>query len=254
MADMTLVDSQPMYVSSDLLSNEILQKNSEDLSQIPLPRFARGSKDLPERQLQSSQHHHYPVLQQELLKLEQQQILRMKLQQRQMLFQQVQELQGQMLSQPYQTQGVGCDNGGYPMASSPYLESPEASMGSWYESQIQETWIKPKVKAAKGVSTKTRASNHVPNKYVPGVGVDGEKDTQQKILKLPKANLNKTDDKNKGVSTAGMIWIGFDRIWRPSLQGPKILSRTTNDKQVICHSSFRKAVTRKSKRPPIKKS
>ncbi len=85
-------------------------------------------------------------------------------------------------------------------------------MGSWYASQIQETWIKPKVKAAKGVSTKTRASNHVPNKYVPGVGVDGEKDTQQKILKLPKANLNKTDDKNKGVSTAGMIWIGFDRI------------------------------------------
>ncbi len=71
MADMTLVDSQPMYVSSDLLSDEICQK-SEDLSQIPLPRFEPRSKYLPERQWQSSQHHHYAVLQQELFKLEQQ--------------------------------------------------------------------------------------------------------------------------------------------------------------------------------------
>ena len=227
MADMTLVDSQPMYVSSDLLSDEICQK-SEDLSQVPLPRFARGSKDLPERQWQSSQHHHYAVLQQELFKLEQQQVLWMKLQQRQMLFQQVQELQGQMLSQPYQT-GVGRDNGGYPMASSPYLESPlQASMGSWCGNQMQESWSKPKVKAPKGVSTKTRASNHVPNHvHVPGVGADGEKDTHQKILKLPKANLNKTDDKNKGVSTAGMIWIGFEG---PRCKGPRSFpaQQTTN--------------------------
>ena len=231
MADMTLVDSQPMYVSSDLLSDEIRQK-SEDLSQIPLPRFMRGPKDLPERQLQSSQRHHYPVLQQELSKLEQQQILWMKLQQRQWLSQEVQELQWQMLSQHYQTQGVGRDmrdNGGYPMASSPYLESPlQASMGSWYENQMQESWSKPKVKAPKGVSTKTRASNHVPNhvKNVPGVGADGEKD-QQKILKLPKANLNKTDDKNKGVSTAGMIFIGFEG---PRCKGPRSFpaQETTN--------------------------
>ena len=223
-ADMT----QRMYVSSDLLSDEILQK-SEDLSQIPLPRFMRGPKDLPERQLQSSQRHHCPVVLQELLKLEQQQILLMKLQQRQWLSQQVQELQWQMLSQHYQTQGVGCDNGGYPMASSPYLESPlQALMGSWCENQMQESWSKPKVKAPKGVSTKTRASNHVPNHvHVPGVGADGEKDTQQKILKLPKANLNKTDDKNKGVSTAGMIWIGFEG---PHCKGPRSFpaQKTTN--------------------------
>ena len=235
MADMTLVDSQPMYVSSDLLSDDEICQKSEDLSQIPLPRFVRGPKDLPERQLQSSQSHHYPVLQQELFKLEQQQILWMKWQQRQMLFQQVQELQGQMLSQHYQTQGVGRDmrdNGGYPMASSPYwyLESPlQASMGSWYGNQMQESWSKPKVKAPKGVSTKTRASNHVPNhvKNVPGVGADDGKDTHQKIVKLPKANLNKTDDKNKGVSTAGMIWIGFDG---PRCKGPRSFpaQQTTN--------------------------
>eukprot|EP00434_Breviolum_minutum_P017500 symbB.v1.2.015445.t2/scaffold1114.1/size137040/3 len=167
---------------------------SEALSQLPLPRFAcsGGSEDVrPDPNSQSSQHP--SVLQQELLKLEQQQILWMKLQLRQKLAQRVQELQGQLLLQ----QGVGHDNGGYPMASSPYLESPvQASMGSWSEIQMEnETWSKPKVKVSKAAKT--------PKPKVRGAQAE---DTQNQ---LPKANLNKTDDKNTGGSTAGMVFPSF---------------------------------------------
>ena len=227
MADMTLVEgNQPMYVSADWLSDEILQTESEDLSQIPLPKFVGKKKDVRlDPMSQSSLPHPSPVLQQELWKLEQQQILWMKLQQRQMLSQRVQELQGQLLSQLYPTQTVGRDNGGYPMAySSPYLQSPvQTSMGSWYETQTgNQTWSStPKVPK---VPRNTFAQNKVPPQVphpVPGPESQGTaKDTNsnQKIVKLPKANLNKTDDKNKGVSTAGMIWIGFDG---PRCKGPR---------------------------------
>ena len=192
MADMD--GNQPMYVSPDLTSCENFQAESEALSQLPLPRFAcsGGSEDVrPDQNSQSSQHP--SVLQQELLKLEQQQILWMKLQLRQKLAQRVQELQGQLLLQ----QGVGHDNGGYPMASSPYLQSPvQASMGSWSETQMEnETWSKPKVKVSKAAKT--------PKPKVRGAQAE---DTQNQ---LPKANLNKTDDKNTGGSTAGMVFPSF---------------------------------------------
>ena len=221
MADMTLVEgNQPMYVSADRLSDEILQTESEDLSQIPLPKFVGEKKDVRLDPMSQSSLPHPSVLQQELWKLEQQQILWMKLQQRQMLSQRVQELQGQLLSQLYPTQTVGHDNGGYPMAySSPYLQSPvQTSMGSWYETQTEnQTWSStPKVP-----KTRNTALTKVPKvpHPVPGESQGTAKDTQnQKIVKLPKANLNKTDDKNKGVSTAGMIWIGFDG---PRCKGPR---------------------------------
>jgi len=220
MADMTLVDgNQPMYASPDLLPDGILQMESEDLSQIPLPRFV-DSKDVRlDPMSQSSQHP--SVLQQELLKLQQQQILWMKLQQRQMLSQQVQELQGQLLSQLYPTQTLGHD-GGYPMAySSPYLQSPQTSMGSWYETQMeaQTRGTTPKVEPKVPKTTRNTARNTVPNKSQGG-SQGGSKDVaqNQKMVRLPKANLNKTDDKNKGVSTEGMIFIGFDG---PRCKGPR---------------------------------
>jgi len=183
--------NQPMYLAPDLLSNENFQE-PEDLAQLPLPRFAcsGGSEDVrPDPNSQSSQHP--STLRQELLKLEQQQILWMKLQLRDRLSQRVQELQGQLLLQ----QGVGHDNGGYP-ASSPYLESPvQASMGSWHETQMEnKTWSKPKVKAIKAAKA--------PKPKVRGAQAE---DTQNQSAKT---NLN-TTDKNTGASAADMVFPSF---------------------------------------------